>query len=49
MRSPFVDSASFLSDPPSAADARRSFVVGRVLMFALVLAVATSSVVLLAI
>ncbi len=49
MRSPFVDSASLLPDPPSAADERRSLVVGRVLMFALVMAVAASSAVLLAI
>ena len=49
MRSPFVDSASFLSDPPSDASSRRSLVVGRLLMFALVMAVAASSAVLLAI
>ena len=48
MRSPFVDSASFLSEPP-AGGVRESVVVGRLLMFALVLAVAASSAVLLAV
>jgi hypothetical protein len=49
MRSPFVDSASLLSDPPSDARARHSLVVGRLLLLALVTAVAASSAVLLAI
>ena len=49
MRSPFVDSASFLSEPPADDRPRQSLVVGRLLMFALVLAVAASSAVLLAI
>ena len=49
MRSPFVDSASFLSDPPSAPTRAGRSSIGRVLMFALVLAVAASSAVLLAI
>ena len=49
MRTPFVDSASFLSDPPSGGGSRPSPLVGRLLMLALVMAVATSSAVLLAI
>jgi len=49
MRSPFVDSASFLSEPSSDAARRLSLVVGRLLMLALVMAVAASSAVLLAI
>lgn len=49
MRSPFVDSASFLSDPPSDAGSRRSLAIFRLLMLALVMAVAASSAVLLAI
>jgi hypothetical protein len=49
MRSPFVDSASFLSEPPGEARSRHSPVVGRLLMLALVMAVAASSAVLLAI
>ena len=49
MRSPFVDSASLLSDPPADAGSRQSLVVGRLLMLALVMAVAASSAVLLAI
>ncbi len=49
MRSPFVDSASFLSEPPPKAGARQSPVIGRLLMLALVMAVAVSSAVLLAI
>jgi hypothetical protein len=49
MRSPFVDSASFLSEPSSGAARRHSLVVGRLLMLALVMAVAASSAVLLAI
>jgi hypothetical protein len=48
MRSPFVDSASFLSEGPPA-DRRRSSAAGiRLLAFALVIAVAASSAVLLA-
>ena len=49
MRSPFVDSASFLSEPSSEAGRRQSLVVGRLLMLALVMAVAASSAVLLAV
>ena len=49
MRSPFIDSASFLSDPSADEGRRQSLVVGRLLMFALVVAVAASSAVLLAI
>ena len=49
MRSPFVDSDSFLSEPAPAAGPRPSYIVGRLLMFALVVAVAASSAVLLAI
>jgi len=49
MRSPFVDSASFLSEPLSDAARRQSLVVSRLLMLALVTAVAASSAVLLAI
>lgn len=49
MRSPFVDSASFLSDRPTDARSRHSTIVGRLLMLALVMAVAASSAVLLAI
>jgi len=49
MRSPFVDSASFLSDRPRNSGPRQSIVVGRLLLFALVMAVAASSAVLLAI
>ena len=49
MRSPFVDSASFLSEPSSDAARRQSLVVSRSLMLALVTAVAASSAVLLAI
>ena len=47
MRSPFVDSASFLPDPPPDACSRRSLVIGPLLMLALV--TAASSAVLLAI
>ena len=36
MRSPFVDSASFLSEPLSDAARRQSLVVSRLLMLALV-------------
>jgi hypothetical protein len=49
MPSPFVDSASFLSEPPTETGARHSPVIGRLLMLALVMAVAASSAVLLAI
>lgn len=49
MRTPFVDSASFVSEPAPDAGPRQSLVVGRLLLFALVLAVAASSAVLLAI
>jgi len=49
MRSPFVDSASFLSEPSADAGPRHSLVVGRLLLLALVMAVAASSAVLLAI
>ena len=49
MRSPFVDSASFLSQPPRSLPKRESVLVGRLLMLALVMAVAASSAVLLAI
>ena len=48
MRSPFVDSASFLSDRRADLQSRPSLVVGRLLLFALVMAVAASSAVLLA-
>ncbi|MDQ6640535.1 MAG: hypothetical protein M3Z15_12855 [Pseudomonadota bacterium] len=48
MRSPFVDSASFLSARESGADSRQTVVVGRLLLLALVMAVAASSAVLLA-
>jgi hypothetical protein len=48
MRSPFVDSASFLSEGPRE-DRHRAAVLGiRLLAFALVMAVAASSAVLLA-
>ncbi|HEY2558856.1 MAG TPA: hypothetical protein VGI48_03995 [Caldimonas sp.] len=48
MRSPFVDSASFLSEGPRE-DHRRVAIVGiRLLAFALVMAMAASSAVLLA-
>jgi len=49
MRSPFVDSASFLSRPSPEARSRQSPIAGRLLLFALVVAVAASSAVLLAI
>ena len=49
MRSPFVDSASFLSEPSSDAPRLHSLVIGRLLLLALVMAVAASSAVLLAI
>jgi hypothetical protein len=49
MQSPFVDSASYLSEPSSEAGPRPSPIVGRLLLFALVVAVAASSAVLLAI
>jgi len=49
MRSPFVDSASFLSEPSSDPRGRQSNAVGRLLLFALIVAVAASSAVLLAI
>jgi hypothetical protein len=49
MRSPFVDSASFLSQPARPDPKRESLMVGRLLMLALVMAVAASSAVLLAI
>jgi len=49
MRSPFVDSASFLSEPSPDAARRHSLVVSRLLLLALVMAVAASSAVLLAI
>jgi hypothetical protein len=49
MRSPFVDSASFLSEPSSDAGRRQSNAVSRLLLFALIVAVASSSAVLLAI
>jgi hypothetical protein len=49
MRSPFVDSASFLSAPSPDVARRQSLVVGRLLLLALVMAVAASSAVLLAI
>ena len=49
MRSPFVDSASFLSEPAPDAARRHSLVVSRLLLLALVTAVAASSAVLLAI
>jgi hypothetical protein len=48
MRSPFVDSASFLSEAFDAAGRRASLDI-RLLAFALVTAVAASSAVLLAI
>ena len=49
MRSPFVDSASFLSDRARNSGPRHSIFVGRLLLLALVMAVAASSAVLLAI
>ena len=49
MRSPFVDSASFLSDPSPDMGPRQSLVVNRLLLLALVIAVAASSAVLLAV
>ena len=49
MRSPFVDSASFLSERAPHAGPRQSLVVGRLLLLALVMAVAASSAVLLAV
>ena len=49
MRSPFVDSASFLSEATPDATRRHSLVVSRLLLLALVMAVAASSAVLLAI
>ena len=49
MRSPFVDSASFLSERAPDSGPRQSLVVGRLLLLALVMAVAASSAVLLAI
>ena len=49
MRAPFVDSASFLSEPSPGAGPRHSLVVGRLLLLALVMAVAASSAVLLAV
>jgi hypothetical protein len=48
MRSPFVDSASFLSDGPHDSDGRELYRSGWLLAFALVIAVAASSAVLLA-
>jgi hypothetical protein len=48
MRSPFVDSASFMSDPRPRQRGRQSPIAGRLLMLALVMAVAASSAVLLA-
>ena len=49
MRSPFVDSASFLSERARHSGPRQSLVVSRLLLLALVMAVAASSAVLLAI
>ena len=49
MRSPFVDSASFLSEGPVERGRRASAVGIRLFAFALVMAVAASSAVLLAI
>jgi len=46
MRTPFVDSASYLSEPAERAP---SLVTSRLLTFALVVAVAASSAVLIAI
>lgn len=48
MRSPFVDSASFLSEPSPGEPRRHSLAVGRLLLLGLVMAVAASSAVLLA-
>ena len=48
MRSPFVDSASFLSEGSLARDRRSPGVSIRLLVLALVVAVAASSAVLLA-
>jgi hypothetical protein len=48
MRSPFVDSASFLSQGPLAGRGHGSGIGVRLLAFALVIAVAASSAVLLA-
>jgi len=48
MPSPFVDSASFLTEPSSDAARRHSLLVGRLLLLALGMAVAASSAVLLA-
>jgi hypothetical protein len=49
MRSPFVDSASFLSEGPVETGRRESAISIRLLAFALVMVVAASSAVLLAI
>jgi hypothetical protein len=49
MRSPFVDSASFLSERSCVEGRRQSLMVSRLLLLALVTAVAASSAVLLAI
>jgi hypothetical protein len=48
MRSPFVDSASFLSEGPREHNHRAAVAGIRLLAFALVMAVAASSAVLLA-
>ena len=48
MRSPFVDSASFLSEGPPEHGHRAAAVSTRLLAFALVMAVAASSAVLIA-
>jgi hypothetical protein len=48
MRSPFVDSASFLSEASRHDRGRAAIVTIRLLAFALVMAVAASSAVLLA-
>ena len=49
MRSPFVDSDSYLSAPSSDAARRQSLVAFRLLLLALVMAVATRSAVLIAV
>jgi hypothetical protein len=48
MRSPFVDSASYLSEAPPARSRRLSAIPARLLALALVVAVAASSAVLIA-
>jgi hypothetical protein len=49
MRSPFVDSASYLAEAPQASGRRLSAIPSRLLVLALTVAVAASSAVLIAI